>query len=284
MTREIRYVVKPNGDDLVDFLPLIEFAKEKGLNLKRGLGGYLTSDDVVIVFGGDGTLLGALRDIEEIGICPLIVGVHIGTLGFKMPFSMDNYLETLEKHLADDVFSYEMNPHPRLTPVQLIRANEEDVEDYTVMNDAVIKNGEIARVVDLDVEFVDAWRNSNGMSTTYRADGLIVSSTFGSTAYNLSAGGPIVLGGIDARMVTPIAPIGLTHKPIVIPLHHEVRVSIAKDNGPVYLTLDGQVNVKVEMGDVVIVGGQVPGHAIRMLRPSGFSEYKRISEKLGWCE
>ena len=87
--------------------------------------------------------------------------------------------------------------------------------------------------------------------------------------------------GVEARCVTPIAPIGLSHKPVVIPLHHEVVVSIARDNGPVYLTLDGQVNVKIEMGDTVSVGGR--GGAISMLCPGGFNEYDRISEKLGWC-
>jgi NAD+ kinase len=230
---------------------------------------------MAVVFGGDGTMIGATRALVEAGIehIPSIIGVHLGTVGYKMTFSVDNYIDAVK------------NPHKMKTkkvdllPVLInTRRERGDINHnmHYALNDVVVKNGDCARICKLSLCL------DNQKVAEYRSDGLIISSTGGSTAYNLSAGGPIVSEDIKARIVTAICAISLSQRPIVISDKKMIRVNVVDENGSVFATIDGQMNVELKDGDSIEVLSEVHRRQITVLYPRGFDEHLHLKLKMGW--
>jgi NAD+ kinase len=150
------------------------------------------------------------------------------------------------------------------------------VESYEALNDAVITSASLARIIDVAVH-VDSH-----FVSTYKADGLIVATPTGSTAYSLSAGGPIIFPTVDAVSITPICPHMLTHRPVIVPGASQIRLINRAADGEAYLTVDGQVGRPLNTGDVVRC--ERGEHAIRLIRPPKMLFFDVLREKLKWGE
>jgi len=194
--------------------------------------------DWVIVLGGDGTLLGAARRIGRYGVP--ILGVNLGGLGFLTCIPLNRIYPVVETMINGglDVESRVM------LETRVIRDNAEVIR-FQVLNDVVINKSTLARIIDLDVTIDDE------ILTTFRADGLIISTPTGSTAYNLSAGGPILYPTIESFILTPICPFTLTNRPIIVPDSAVIRIRMGKESeGTVVLTFDGQVGFDLHHDDI----------------------------------
>jgi NAD+ kinase len=194
--------------------------------------------DVVVVLGGDGTFIQAARLVGQSGVP--ILGVNLGGLGFLTVFSTAELRELLDWVVAGE---YRVEERFRLH-VSLIREGRE-IFQKEVLNDAVINQGSLARIIDIEARLDDL------AVTTYKADGLIVATPTGSTAYALAAGGPILTPGIEAMILAPICPHTLTNRPLVVPSSSEVHLILRSDRGQVFLTLDGQTGQSMLLGDEV---------------------------------
>ncbi len=225
--------------------------------------------DLLIVLGGDGTLLSVIRQIGEKEIP--IFGVNLGGLGFLTEITRDELFSVLE-----EVLSGEFRTHDRVVLSATVVRGGEQVAEFRVLNDAVINKGALARIISLKTTI-------NGeYVTTYRADGLILSTPTGSTAYSLSAGGPIVYPSLKTIIITPICPHTLTNRPIIIPDNVVVRTTLESESEEVFLTLDGQVGFPLERGDTVEVK-KAPGRVLLIESPQrGYFEVLRT--KLRWGE
>jgi NAD+ kinase len=222
--------------------------------------------DVVAVFGGDGTFLYAARLVAATGVP--IIGINLGSLGFLTEVKVE------EMQVAfDRVLSGEYTLEPRmLLEVEVMRGGE-SVAHYLALNDAVINKGALARIIEMEVTVND------DLVTLARADGLIISSPTGSTAYSLSAGGPILYPTLEAFLITPICPHTLTNRPVVVP--ENASVSICLRHGlDVMLTVDGQVGVPLEALDVLRVRKAAP--VIRLVQATGTTFFRLLREKLKW--
>jgi NAD+ kinase len=228
-----------------------------------------TDVEMIIVLGGDGTLLSVARQVWNKNIP--ILGVNLGGLGFLTEITLDELYPVLEKVLQDD---FEINERDVLN-TEVIRRGER-IAEFIVLNDAVINKGALARIIDLETTI-----NGEYLST-FRSDGLIISTPTGSTAYNLSAGGPIVFPSLHTIIITPICPHTLTIRPIIIPDHVRIRALLKSRNEEVTLTLDGQQGFTLEFEDVVEVR-KAEGRILLIKSP-----YRRyfelLREKLKWGE
>jgi len=193
--------------------------------------------DMIIVLGGDGTLLSVAREIGNLKVP--ILGVNLGGLGFLTAITMEELFPVLERVIKGD---YETSS--RTTLDISISHQGEKVEKYRVLNDVVVNKGALARIVDLETSVNDKY------VTTFKADGLVISTPTGSTGYSLSAGGPIVYPPLHAIIVTPICSHTLTNRPLVLPDNVTIKVTLISRNEDVYLTLDGQVGIAFEAGSV----------------------------------
>ena len=196
--------------------------------------------DLLIVLGGDGTLLSATRALG--GQKVPILAVNLGGLGFLTSVTREELYPVLERVLAGE---HQISERMMLS-AEVLR-NNETAERQVALNDAVINKAALARMLDFDV-YVD-----RAQVGRYRADGLIVATPTGSTAYSLAAGGPVVHPQLDAFVITPICPHMLTNRPLVVPDTARVEIDIAAAEEPVYLTLDGQVGFKLEPRDRVVI-------------------------------
>ena len=225
--------------------------------------------EMIIVLGGDGTLLSVARQVWNKNIP--ILGVNLGGLGFLTEIALDELYPVLEKVLQDD---FEINERDVLN-AEVIRRGER-IAEFIVLNDAVINKGALARIIDLETTV-----NGEYLST-FRSDGLIISTPTGSTAYNLSAGGPIVFPSLHTIIITPICPHTLTIRPIIIPDHVRIRALLKSRDEEVTLTLDGQQGFTLEFEDVVEVR-KAEGRILLIKSP-----YRRyfelLREKLKWGE
>ena len=225
--------------------------------------------DLLVVLGGDGTLLAVARAQDE-GAVP-ILGINLGTLGFLAAVSVDEMETALARALAGEM---EIEPRMRLA-VELARANGES-RRWLALNDAVVTRGASARIVDLDV------RADGQLVTTYHADGLIVSTPTGSTAYSLSAGGPILLPEVPSVVLTPICPHALTQRPLVLPDSVRIEVSVEARGGEVQLSVDGQEGAPLGAGDRVVV--ERSAHPTLLMVPPQRSRFEVLRAKLRWGE
>jgi len=225
---------------------------------------------LVLVLGGDGTLLSMADCIGRAGLNVPILGVNFGSLGFLTEVTLPELYHALEATLAGQAHIEE-----RLTlSVTITRSNAAATTDIAV-NDVVINKGARSRLIDLSISVGD------GLVTTVRADGLIIATPTGSTAYNLAAGGPIVQPNVEALVLTPIAPHTLTNRPIVIPSSSTVRVRPMMDErDEVFVTLDGQAGSQLHKGDEISVcRAREP---MRLVRPATRSYFEVLREKLNW--
>ncbi len=225
--------------------------------------------DVVIVLGGDGTFLGVSRILSGTDIP--VVGINMGNLGFLTEVTRKEALQLVDI-IANG--SYEVENREMLS-VKVIRKNKQFCS-YDVLNDVVISRGIVSRVVDLSLEINDK------QISTFKADGLILATPTGSTAYSLSAGGPIVFPALPLTIITPICPHTLTYRPLVVSNKRIIRVRSLTDNTQLHLTLDGQISFDLMMGDVVEVTKSEK--AVKFIR-SPFRDYFSILKtKLMWGE
>ena len=224
--------------------------------------------DAVIVLGGDGTLLSMARAVGDLGVP--ILGVNLGGLGFLTATTLEEMLPALEALLIGAMAVEER----MMLAARVVRGGQA-TGDYIALNDVVITKSAMSRIIDLAVS-VDGRH-----ATAYRADGLIISTPTGSTAYNLSAGGPILFPTMDAVVLTPIAPHTLSNRPIVLPGAQRIDVTLRVDQD-VMLTMDGQVGVPLRERDVVEV--QKARARIRLLRFDQKDFFSVLRTKLKWGE
>lgn len=227
------------------------------------------SVDMVLVFGGDGTLLSVSQLVSKYSIP--ILGVNLGRLGFLAEITIDELYPMMEFLLSD---KYEVEKREMLSAT--IHRSGERIGNYVVLNDVVINKGAVARVIDLAI-YVNA-----SHITTFKADGIILSTPTGSTAYSLSAGGPIVYPTLPLTIITPICPHTLTDRPFVVSNEATIRVKVLTDTPDIYLTLDGQVGVNLMMNDIIEV--KKADVSVKLIK-SPFRDYFTILKtKLKWGE
>lgn len=228
--------------------------------------------DMIVLLGGDGTLIGMARRIAHAGVDVPVAGVNFGSLGFLTEITLDELYPSLERALDGSA---------EIEERMMLRARTERhgqvVTDEFVLNDVVVTRAALSRIVELPVS-VDG---QNVMRV--RADGLIVATPTGSTAYNLAAGGPIVHPVVDAVLLTPIAPHMLTNRPLAVPAR--ARITVEPDvnsHDEVFVTYDGQSGHALQTGDVVsICRAERP---LRLVRSSSRSYFDVLRQKLKWGE
>jgi NAD+ kinase len=231
-----------------------------------------TEVDLLVVLGGDGTLLGMADRIAHAGARIPILGVNFGSLGFLTEVTLPELYPALESAL-DGTAPVDLRLMLRSTTLR----GSDVVTDRLVLNDVVITKGALSRIIDLSVWVGDEF------VTRFRADGLIIASPTGSTAYNLAAGGPIIQPGVDAVVMTPIAPHTLTNRPVVIPADAQVRVQpITGGHDEIYVTFDGQTGVPLQGEDVVTIARA--REPLRLIRPTTRSYFAVLRQKLKWGE
>ena len=228
--------------------------------------------DIVVVLGGDGTLLSVADAIGAAGSGIPMLGVNFGSLGFLTEVTLPELYPSL-----DAALSGRAHIEDRMMLQSTILRDGGVFADHIALNDVVITKGARSRMIDLSVsvggEFI----------TRVKADGLIVATPTGSTAYNLAAGGPIVQPNMNALLLTPIAPHTLTNRPIVIPADSPVRVQpLMEDRDEVHVTFDGQAGFQLQPGDDIRICRAE--RVLRLIRPSTRSYFEVLREKLKWGE
>jgi NAD+ kinase len=228
------------------------------------------SADVVIAFGGDGTLLDAARAVAHATSDVPVVGINLGRLGFLTEVGRAEMTEALEALLAGRT-----HIETRLMLMGVVRRDGTVSDPQLALNDIVVTRGALSRMIEMDVH-VDGQFVSH-----VKADGLIIATATGSTAYNLSAGGPIVHPSVDALVLTPIAPHTLTHRPLVLPASARIDLHPRIDaQADLLVTFDGQLGVPLTSGDVVETS-RAP-RQLRFLRTSTRTHFDMLREKLKW--
>lgn len=224
--------------------------------------------DLLITFGGDGTLLAVARHAPK--DVP-ILGVNMGTLGFLTEVPVEEFDPALERVLAGD---YECEE--RVAFDITVRGEGHDHRSYRVLNDATINKSALARIIEMRVTVGDQFVSS------FRADGLIVATPTGSTAYNLSAGGPIIYPTMGAVVLTPICPHMLTNRPVVLPDSLDIDIGIVTSHQEIFLTLDGQEGLPISQHDRVCI--RKSANPVKLIRTHRKSYFDVLRAKLKWGE
>jgi NAD+ kinase len=282
--KTVGIVSKPGVSSAALLVPeLMEWLERRGLRLRydQPTGDYAgrtdaipreqvpIGTDLVIVLGGDGTLLSAARAIgrSEVPLFP----VNLGGLGFLTAITIDEIYPELERAFRGE---HRMGKR-RFLHIDVIRG-EENIASHEALNDAVLSKSAIARMIDLqayvDEQFVCA----------YKADGLIISTPTGSTAYSLSAGGPIIYPSVPTICMTPICPHMLTNRPVLVPETSVIRVISGGEDESVFLTIDGQIGKPLRLGDVVLCRSS--DYALHLIRPPRMMFFDVLRAKLKWGE
>jgi NAD+ kinase len=281
--RRIGIISKPRADAVCAVVPeLVRWLGERGrearfdLETAECLGNasqgverveLVRSSDLLIVLGGDGTLLALARIIGDAG--PPILPVNLGGLGFLTSVTLNELYPILEEMIrAQHRVSERI-----MLEAQVMRGGQ-CVQRNVALNDAVVNKSALARIIDLDLHI------DGGYVCSYKADGLIISTPTGSTAYSLAAGGPIVYPILDAFVVTPICPHALTNRPLVIPDRMQLEVQVRAGEEGVFLTLDGQVGFPLNIGDSVRLVKS--NQKMRLVRPSRRTYFGILRDKLKW--
>jgi NAD+ kinase len=224
--------------------------------------------ECIMVLGGDGTLLSVARLLEEHDVP--ILGVNLGSVGFLTETTVADLYASLERVLDGH---YTVQQRIRLKAY--LHRNGERIPQPVVLNDVVINKGTLARIINLETYVDDLYL------TTYRADGLIVSTPTGSTAYSMAAGGPILHPDIQALILTPICPYTLGQRPLVLPDTVKIEVILQTSNEDVLVTLDGQVGIALRHREVLEI--QRAAKPMQLIRPMKRDHYFRILRtKLKW--
>lgn len=223
--------------------------------------------DLILVLGGDGTMIATAR---MIGDCEVpVIGVNYGGLGYLAEFRIEELFTALESILAGD---YKLEKRVMLA-VEL-RRGDELVTKTHVLNDVVMNKSALARIIQIETYLNDQFVNS------FRADGLIVSTPTGSTAYNLSAGGPIIFPTMNAVVITPICPFTLSNRPIVVPDDSVIEVRLMTEKEDVALTLDGQVGFPIQARDRVVI--RKSNTTFNLVQPRNRNYFDLLRDKLRW--
>ena len=229
--------------------------------------------DLVVVLGGDGTLLSMATRIAQAGRDIPILGVNFGSLGFLTEIRIDELYPALDAAMAGTAT---IDERAMLTADAY--RDREHFDSRIVLNDVVFTKAALSRIIELSVSV------STGLMTKVKADGLIITSATGSTAYNLAAGGPIIHPRADAIGITPIAPHTLTNRPVVIPGSEiiEVRPHLGTTSDEIYVTYDGQTGYPLQKGDRIRV--RTAERRLRLVKAPSRSYFEILREKLKWGE
>lgn len=225
--------------------------------------------EVVLVLGGDGTMLSVTRLVASAGIP--VLGINLGSLGFLTEVNKEEIFSAVEEMLSGGCVLEE-----RLMLKSTLRRGGEVIDQVSVLNDVVINKGALARIIDLEVSVDQSY------VTTYKADGLIISTPTGSTAYSLSAGGPILYPTIENIVLTPICSHTLTNRPIVLSDKVSIAIKLGSSSEDVFLTLDGQVGCALKTDDIIEV--VKADYKARLLVAGGTGYFDVLRKKLKWGE
>ena len=283
--KRIGIISKPKKAEIREIVPpLIEWLRERQIEvfLDKETGAILESHaravprnemaaqvDLLIVLGGDGTLLATARALNRKTVP--ILAVNLGGLGFLTVISKEDIYATLEQVLEGKA---RIERRVQLEG-ELVRADE-IISSFLALNDVVLNKGAIARIIDFDV-LVDG-----RFMSTYKADGLIVSTPTGSTAYSLAAGGPIIAPSVSAILVTPICAHTLTNRPLVLPDTAQIEISVKSQREAAYLTVDGQVGLAAHSDDTVRL--RKASSYVEIIQPISMNYFEILREKLKWGE
>ena len=289
--RSIGIISKPRKEELAVLLPeLLAWLKHRGIQalIDRETASSLDAaarsaidvpilerselpqrSDLILVLGGDGTLLAAARNVESHNVP--ILAVNLGSLGFLTAVTVGELYDSLElvlngKHQIDC---------RKMLQVQVIRAGNV-AGTYQALNDAVLNKAAIARILDFEA-YVDG-----RFLTLFKGDGVIISTPTGSTAYSLAAGGPIIYPSVEAFIVTPICPHTLTNRPVVVPDRSRIEIVIKGEAESVFLTVDGQVGLSLHHEDRIVC--DLSPSRINLVRPPHKEFFEVLRSKLKWGE
>jgi NAD+ kinase len=226
--------------------------------------------DLAVVLGGDGTMLGAVRTLVSSGLCDTpILGVNLGGLGYLTAISPDELLPAMEKVLAG-----RFKAPPRMMLEAAVEREGTEHRRFVALNDVVINKAALARIIELETA-VDGRH-----LTTFRSDGLIVSTPTGSTAYNLSAGGPICHPALDCLVVTPICSFALSNRPLLLGPQMSLTISLGEKAEETSLTCDGQVGIDLQAGDKLVISRAAQG--VRLIQSPFKNYFEILRTKLRW--
>ena len=225
--------------------------------------------DIIVVLGGDGTLLSVARLVDSHDVP--ILGVNLGSLGFLTAISLDELYTMMA-----DILKNRFKVSKRMMLIARVYRRQEIITTYSVLNDLVINKGALARIIELETTI------DQGYLTTFKADGLIISTPTGSTGYSLSAGGPIVYPTLDSIIVAPICPHMLTNRPLIIPPEARIETVLASEGGDVSLTLDGQIGFALQQYDRISVTRA--DHYIELITSPTKTYFEVLRTKLKWGE
>ncbi len=280
LAAELSQYILARGLDIAFARESSEVAREVGAMMKQYSGGPMRSriqvvpkprlvevSDLIIVLGGDGTLLSIARLMKNRSVP--VLGINMGQLGFLTETKRSEAFERVDQLLSGEkpIISERV-----LLEVTLCR-NDKVVFSGPVVNDVVISKGAIARIIGMEI------RVDHQIVNEVRADGIIISTPTGSTAYSLAAGGPIVEPSLRALIITPICPHTLTQRPLVVPDDREIQVCLRQRPGHVVLTLDGQDVVDMKEDDVVSIR-RFKKHALKLITSPTRDYYSLLREKL----
>ncbi len=283
--KRVGIISKPKKTEIREIVPaVLEWLGERGIEafIDKETGAIMETRehclsrnampaqvDLLIVLGGDGTLLATARALNRKPVP--ILAVNLGGLGFLTEITREELIPTLESVVAGT----HQTDHRVQIEGELIRADE-ILTPFLALNDVVLNKGAIARILDFEV------RVNGEKVSTYKSDGLIVSTPTGSTAYSLAAGGPIVTPSVEAFLITPICAHTLTHRPLVLPNTVKIEVTVKSLREAAYLTVDGQVGIAAHSEDVVRI--RKADSYVELVRPPSTPYFEVLQKKLKWGE
>lgn len=225
--------------------------------------------DLAIIVGGDGTLLNAARKLVDFNVP--ILGVNLGRLGFLVDISPDELIQRL-----DEIFSGKYEEEHRILLTAVVHHKDGRISENDAFNDVVIHKLDVARMIETETYINGKFLNN------MRADGLIVSTPTGSTAYALSGGGPILQPDLDAMVLVPICPHTMSFRPIVIDGESEIEIIVKDPTDKAQITCDGQTNLGLVSGDKVLI--RKKNKIVRLIHPCKHDHYEILRAKLRWGE
>jgi NAD+ kinase len=277
--KRVGVVVKPNhAEALQTALELSDWLEKRGISLvgkpqsqteksDTDVSAEFADVDLAVVLGGDGTMISAARLLKNSNVP--VLGINYGSLGYITEFRIEELYESLERVLIGD---YTLDT--RVTLDVTHERNGEQLSKNRVLNDVVINKAALARIIEIEATLDDLYVND------FRADGLIIATPTGSTAYNLSAGGPIVFPSMNAVVLTPICPFTLSNRPIVIPDSAVIELKLKTSDEEVALTLDGQIGFVLTTDDIVKVSKSET--SLNLVKPPNRNYFDVLRNKLRW--
>jgi len=277
---QIGIAIKPHAPGIEKILKeIMSYLEREGINClleeaaarKMNLPGGCRREDLaalsqaIIVLGGDGTLLSVAAPAARAGVP--VIGLNLGRLGFLTEIPVDESLPVLEAFLKDE--------NGFISQRTLLEVKYKDQADLC-LNDVVLNKGALARMIEMLIYI-------NGQEVTrLKGDGLIISSPTGSTAYSLSAGGPIVHPGVETIILTPICPHTLSFRPLLIPADSDIKIKLLSPEEKVFITIDGQRGQTIDKNEIIEIRKSVL--ELQLVTSPWRSYYNLVKEKLGWAE